>query len=52
MEDPMVSEYLIQRMIAEAKTEQKRKVVQIIATVRQGAASDLLYSLANDGTLW
>ena len=30
----------------------KRKVVQIVATAEQGAGSDLLYALADDGTMW
>lgn len=52
MEDPSVSEYLIQRMIAEAMAPKRRKVIQITATAEPGASSDLLYALADDGTMW
>lgn len=30
----------------------KRKIIQIAATCETGTASDLLYALADDGTLW
>ena len=52
MEDPSVSEYLIQRMIAEAKATQSRKVVQIAVAPAALSGSDILYALADDGTMW
>lgn len=52
MNDPALSEYLIQRMIAEAKTPQSRKVVQIAVAPAALSGSDLLYALADDGTVW
>lgn len=39
-------------MIIETKTEQRRKVVQITVAAAALSGSDLLYVLADDGTMW
>lgn len=52
MEDPSVGEYLIQRMIAEVKAPKRRNVIQIAVTAHPLIGSDILYALADDGTLW
>lgn len=52
MNDPALSEYLIQRMIAEAKAPQRRKVIQIAVAAAALSGSDILYVLYDDGTLW
>lgn len=53
MNEPTAMELLIQRIISEplATAENRRKVIQIAVTANH-SGNDILYALANDGTLW
>lgn len=53
MSEPTAMELLIQRLVSEPLdvAENQRKVVQIAATANH-SGNDILYALANDGTLW
>ncbi len=53
MNEPTAMELLIQRIVSEpiAVTEKKRKVIQITVAPAALSGSDILYALANDGTM-
>ena len=54
MNEPSAMELLIQRIVSApiAVAENKRKVIQIAVAPAALSGSDILYALANDGTMW